>query len=385
MIDAAGAGTPRTPRFVALHSWRGVCALLVAVHNLNFGPWTPQTGFVLHSSLFVDFFFVLSGFVISHAYNERFVHPSDVAAFMLRRVGRLWPLHVAMLVTLVILHFSKFAVANLTHLNFDDSMTQEGHSLRTIATNLLLIQAFDIPSQLTWNAPSWTISTEFWTYFLFATICLSASGRRVSIFAITLIALLAAGVLLFFSPTFLETNTDYAFFRCLYGFFVGCLVYKTWQTTPPRSGGVIEVLVLLLTVGFVTVAGNDIVSMCAPLIFGLAVFVFAQEEGWISGMLSTRPFVQLGTWSYSIYMVHWLVRNVMVRGNDIVDKLIERQAIPSYVSLNHIGTTRVLLIIYLVVVISLAAVSYRFIEQPGRRYFNRRSGELFMTGRGLAR
>jgi peptidoglycan/LPS O-acetylase OafA/YrhL len=385
VTDSAGVGTPGPPRFVALHSWRGVCAVLVAVHNLNFGPWIPQIAFVLHSSLFVDFFFVLSGFVISHAYNDRFAHLSDVAAFMLRRVGRLWPLHVAMLVTLITLYFSKFAVANLVHLNFDDSATPGGHSLRTIATNLLMIHTFDTPSQLTWNAPSWTISTEFWTYFLFATICLFASGRRASIFAIALIALLSAVVLLFFSPTFLETNTDYAFFRCLYGFFVGCLVYKTWQATPPRSGGAIEVLALLLTAGFVTVVGNDIKSMCAPLIFGLAVFVFAQEEGWVSDFLSTRPFVQLGTWSYSIYMVHWLVRNVMVRGSDIVDKLIEQRAIPSYMSFNHIGTTRVALIIYILVVVSLAAITYRFIEQPGRRYFNRRSGELFMTGRDLAR
>jgi peptidoglycan/LPS O-acetylase OafA/YrhL len=276
-------------------------------------------------------------------------------------------------------------VAGLVHLNFDDSMTQEGHSLRTIATNLLLIQAFDIPSQLTWNAPSWSISTEFWTYLLFSMICLSTSGRRVSIFAMGGVALLASGVLFLFSPTFLETNTNYAFFRCLYGFFVGCLVYKAWQTIPTHGGGSIEVLVVLLAVGFVVVVGNDIMSMIAPLIFGLAVFIFAQEDGWLSGILSTRPFVQLGTWSYSIYMVHWLVRNIMVRGNDIVEKLIERHAVPSYMSFSHVWTMSVLLVGYLVVVVALAAVTYRFIEQPGRRFFNRRSGELFMTGRGLAR
>jgi peptidoglycan/LPS O-acetylase OafA/YrhL len=385
MSDDVDADALGTPRFVALHSWRGVCALLVAVHNLNFGPWIPQIAFVFHSSLFVDFFFVLSGFVISHAYNNRFAHPSDVATFMLRRIGRLWPLHLAVLVTLVGLYFSKFAVAGLVHLNFDDSMTQEGHSLRTIATNLLLIQAFDIPSQLTWNAPSWSISTEFWTYLLFSMICLSTSGRRVSIFAMGGVALLASGVLFLFSPTFLETNTNYAFFRCLYGFFVGCLVYKAWQTIPTHGGGSIEVLVALLAVGFVVVVGNDIMSMIAPLIFGLAVFIFAQEDGWLSGILSTRPFVQLGTWSYSIYMVHWLVRNIMVRGNDIVEKLIERRAVPSYMSFSHVWTMSVLFVGYLVVVVALAAVTYRFIEQPGRRFFNRRSGELFMTGRGLAR
>lgn len=384
MIDEVDADAMGTPRFVALHSWRGVCALLVAVHNLNFGPWIPQSAFVLHSSLFVDFFFVLSGFVISHAYNDRFAHPSDVAAFMLRRIGRLWPLHIAVLVTLMVLYFSKFAVASLFHLDFDDSMTREGHSLRTIATNLLLIQAFDIPSQLTWNAPSWSISTEFWTYFLFSMICLSTSGRRVYIFAMGSVALLASGVLFFFSPTYLETNTNYAFFRCLYGFFVGCLVYKAWQTIPIRSGGGVEVLVLLLTVGFVAAVGNDIMSMGAPLIFGLAVLIFAQEDGWLSGILSRRPFVQLGTWSYSIYMVHWLVSNIMVRGNDIAEKLIERHAVPGYMSFNHLWTTRVLLI-YLVVVVALASLTYRFIEQPGRRFFNQRFSGLFMIGRGLAR
>jgi peptidoglycan/LPS O-acetylase OafA/YrhL len=385
MVDDVDADALGTPRFVALHSWRGVCALLVAVHNLNFGSWIPQVAFVLHSSLFVDFFFVLSGFVISHAYNERFARRSDVAVFMLRRIGRLWPLHVTMLVTLMALYFSKFAMGSLVHLNLDDSTTQGGHSLRTIATNLLLIQSFDIPSQLTWNAPSWSISTEFWTYFLFSMICLSTSGRRVSIFAMGGIALFAFGVLFCLSPTFLETNTDYAFFRCLYGFFVGCLVYKAWQTTPPRSGGGIEVLVLLLTMGFVYVVGNGIVSMSAPLVFGLAVFIFAQEQGWISGILSRRPFVQLGTWSYSIYMVHWLVRNVMVRGSDIVDKLIERQVVPSHMLFDHTWTTRVLLIGYLVVVVALAAVTYRCIEQPGRRFFNRRSAEFLMAGRELAR
>jgi len=385
MVDDVDAGTPGTPRFVALHSWRGVCALLVAVHNLNFGPWIPQIAFVFHSSLFVDFFFVLSGFVISHAYSDRLGHQSDVAAFMLRRIGRLWPLHFAMLIALVSLYFSKFAVGSLVHLNLDDSATQAGHSLRTIATNLLLIQAFDGPSQLTWNAPSWSISTEFWTYFIFSIVCLSTSGRRVSIFAMGSIALFASGALIFLSPTFLETNTNYALFRCLYGFFVGCLVYKAWQAMPLRSGGGTEALVVLLVVAFVAVVDSDIMSMGAPLMFGLAVFVFAQEQGWLSGILSWRPFVQLGTWSYSIYMVHWLVRNIVVRGNDVVDKLIERQAVPSYMSFNHVWTMRVLLVIYLVVVVALAAVTYRFIEQPGRRFFNRRSGELFMTDRRLAR
>ena len=57
----------RAVRFKTLDSWRGITALLVAVHNFGY----PQTTFVMHSSFFVDFFFVLSGFVISHAYMDK--------------------------------------------------------------------------------------------------------------------------------------------------------------------------------------------------------------------------------------------------------------------------------------------------------------------------
>jgi peptidoglycan/LPS O-acetylase OafA/YrhL len=142
----------------------------------------------------------------------------------------------------------------------------------------------------------------------------------VPIFVTGGIALLASGVLFFFSPTFLEANTNYAFFRCLYGFFVGRLVYKVWQTIPIHSGGGIEAIVLLLTAGFVAVVGNDIMSMGAPLVFGLAVFIFAQGDGWLSSILSMRPFVQLGTWSYSIYMVHWLVRAIRKRHRREIDR-----------------------------------------------------------------
>jgi peptidoglycan/LPS O-acetylase OafA/YrhL len=88
-------------RFVALDSWRGICALLVAIHNLNFGSWLPQVAFVAHSTLFVDFFFVLSGFVISHAYLDKLACPRNVSRFILRRIGRLWPLHAATLAALV--------------------------------------------------------------------------------------------------------------------------------------------------------------------------------------------------------------------------------------------------------------------------------------------
>jgi peptidoglycan/LPS O-acetylase OafA/YrhL len=368
-------------RFVALDGWRGVCALLVAIHNLNFGPWLPQVAFVAHSSLFVDFFFVLSGFVISHAYMDRLSQTSDAIRFMLRRIGRLWPLHAAVLVALIGLLFLKFAAAALLNGNFDNPSIQDGHSIRTIAANLLLIQAFDVQSRLTWNAASWSVSTELWAYFLFSVICLLAGKHRMSVFIMGGIAAIAACILLFFSPFFLETNADYAFFRCLYGFFAGHLCYRAWRVVGLPSGDLLELLALTAVALFVLLVGSDPLSMTAPLIFGFAVLVFAHEKGWISALLKRPPFVQLGRWSYSIYMIHWLFRDTLLGSNKIIETLIERHAIPGYMSFSSPWTTRILLLGYLVGVVALASVTYRLIEQPGRAFFNRLSDALLAADR----
>jgi peptidoglycan/LPS O-acetylase OafA/YrhL len=368
----------RSKRFVVLDSWRGLCALLVAVHNLNFGPWLPQRSFVAHSSLFVDFFFVLSGFVISHAYEGRFVRLSDIAAFMLRRFGRLWPLHVAVLVCLIVLHFARFVIARSANLTLDADANGT-HLLRTIATNLLFIQIFDVKSWLSWNAPSWSISTEFWTYLVFAIVCLFFSIKRMSNLVMGAIAASAAVLIFFRSPDFLETNTAFAFFRCLYGFCTGYLIYQVYKSFPTKIGSIAELPVILLVAGYVTYLGSGIASMMAPAIFGFAIWVFAHEEGVISRAMKTRPFIRLGTWSYSIYMVHWLLRNLLVRANEIIENLLARHLIPTGISLNRTLTQLTVTVLYLVTTVSIAAVTYRLIEQPGRKYFNGLAETLFAS------
>jgi peptidoglycan/LPS O-acetylase OafA/YrhL len=64
-------------------------------------------------------------------------------------------------------------------------------------------------------------------------------------------------------------------------------------------------------------------------------------------------------------------------GSDkIIETLIERHAIPSYMSFSSPWTMHFLLLGYLVVVVALASVTYRLIEQPGRAFFNRLSDTL---------
>ena len=88
---------PNADRFQALDSWRGVCALLVAATHFHIDSHVYTNAFLRHAGLFVDFFFVLSGFVITHAYGRKLASPDNVREFVIRRFGRLWPLHAVML------------------------------------------------------------------------------------------------------------------------------------------------------------------------------------------------------------------------------------------------------------------------------------------------
>lgn len=58
-------------RFRSLDAWRGICALCVAALHLNTIGWINTSALIQNAGRFVDFFFVLSGFVIAHAYRER--------------------------------------------------------------------------------------------------------------------------------------------------------------------------------------------------------------------------------------------------------------------------------------------------------------------------
>ena len=85
--------------FTTLDGLRGIAAIAVVARHAPFlwGEHGP-TGALSESYLAVDFFFVLSGFVLAHAYGSRFQHGLSNAAFMRTRLLRLYPLYLLALV-----------------------------------------------------------------------------------------------------------------------------------------------------------------------------------------------------------------------------------------------------------------------------------------------
>ena len=138
-----------TSRFEALDAWRGVCALLVAMFHLQAYSHIYDLSFVRHSFLFVDFFFVLSGFVIAGSYRAKLLDGFSIWHFMLLRLGRLYPLHVAVLVVFIGIELLRFRFSGTLGGQNGDKFT-EAHSINFIVTNLLLIQSLNIHKTLTW-------------------------------------------------------------------------------------------------------------------------------------------------------------------------------------------------------------------------------------------
>ena len=80
----------RGSRFEALDAWRGICAVIVVVfHFVAMVPSSLERSlFIRNGYLFVDFFFVLSGFVLCHSYRGQIASLGDIKRFAIRRFGR---------------------------------------------------------------------------------------------------------------------------------------------------------------------------------------------------------------------------------------------------------------------------------------------------------
>jgi peptidoglycan/LPS O-acetylase OafA/YrhL len=232
----------------------------------------------------VDFFFALSGFVMARRYDGQVTDEGSAVRYLIVRIGRIWPLHVLMLAIFVAVSAGQGDIGT------------EHNSVESIWTNLALVQAWGIHHTTTWNQPSWSISVEFALYLMF--LAMAWVPRRAPVY----LALSGAGFLVIstIAPQGIASSWDFAVFRGMAGFFLGCLVARV----PLRAfGTVTELLTIAAVVSFVMYAAD---KTLAPAIFAVAVYVFAGSTGAVNGLLNRPAAVKLGEWSFAIYMVHML-------------------------------------------------------------------------------
>jgi peptidoglycan/LPS O-acetylase OafA/YrhL len=365
-------------RFAALDAWRGAAACLIVLFHFTGWPgiYSHLNGipFVRNSWIMVDFFFVLSGFVISHAAFGKLSDAKAAVRFLVRRFGRLWPLHAIILAIFVAISFAKSAASHGAIPMFGPYNT-----LNAVFYNLFLIQGLNTQISGMWNAPSWSISAEFCAYFIFVGMCFLVARKGMST-AGPALALIFGSLVMLVPMGGMEAPS---IFRCIYGFFVGHLTYLVWLQ---RKNNVpaLEWLALGLSAMLISLAATRPLQFLAPPLFAFIVWVFASELGSISKFGKKALMQHLGAWSYSIYMTHWLGIHVIgsifpmldrrfgihtiiwlhVKSDDPLSVQMPILAMPNY----WVGDVAALLFLAATILVSWA--TYRWIENPTRSYFN---------------
>ena len=358
-------------RFEALDALRGICALLVAFFHIPIYHALKDVGSLHNLQFCVDMFFALSGFVLCHAYGSRLNHTADGMRFMALRFARLWPLHAVMLALFVAIEITKFIFMRADgSMALDSQPFGEGHSVFEAITNILFLQSFHLHSGLTWNGPAWSAAVEFYVSLLFAAAVLLFPRRKIEVF---LALCLSGGILLYWvSPETLFVSSDWGMLRAIFSFFAGCLVYELRLSSAKRLEipNLLEASCIILGLLFVLSKPAGGFQFTFPLLAGIVIYTFSFDQGVISKVLRSRPLQKIGLWSYSIYMVHIFVFQVLKMAISFIGHKTHLELVGwhNQEKLMLLGTPDQALLPALVLTVLLvvpaAALSYRWIEKP---------------------
>jgi len=360
---AQGAGRRRVKTELrALTSVRGIAAWLVVLFHIRLsiaGLPAPIGAVLAKGFLAVDFFFLLSGFVIWLSWSER-LRSSGVAAvpgFLRRRIARIWPLHLFML---------GFALALACLLRATGRETPQ-FPLTELPLHLLLLQNWGLTQTLAWNDPAWSISCELAAYLLFPLLVLTIDWRRVPTPAIlaAIAALLALLHLVFASQGMATLGAQvprFGLVRCLLEFAGGTAIAALWlrwrsQWRRPAliSGGVAALLLGSW------IAGLAPETLAVPVAFAALLLALALSAGRPGNPLEAAPLHYLGEISYATYLGHFLLWFAF--------KL-------AFVSEAH-AVAWPLIVLYLALVLASSVALYHIVERPAQRWLNALSFRRF--------
>jgi len=362
-------------RIQALDGWRGIAAVFVSLYHLNFLNHLHDWVFLRNSYLFVDFFFVLSGFVITHAYQNKLKNKDDITHFIKKRLSRLLPLHLFILLLFLILELLKLLLVQFGTWNMDNPPFSGEYSISSFISNIFLMHSLGIHNHLSWNYPSWSISVEFYTYILFAFVAVIDYRYRSFKWPLYSILIGISFYLIYVNTQNLNDATfHFGIFRCIIGFFLGSICYRLFLMTREKvipQATLVEIGLMVFIYFFVTYLGAEKLSIVAPIIFALTVYVFSFEQGYVSNLLKGKIFQELGKWSYSIYMIHALIILIMGRGVNLIEKLSGHSFYIKHVT--EVSNTELiyyyspylmdfLTLVFLGILIYISSLTYKYIE-----------------------
>ncbi len=302
--------------------------------------------------LAVDFFFVLSGFVIYLNYHHSLNNFSsgEIFQFILKRFARVYPLHLFLMIIFLINPIAILLASQSANL---DSRYNVGYYISSI----FMIQNWGFYDELAWNIPAWSISTEFAAYILFPLMSLSMRyfGKSFLLHCLSLLLLSILIIMLFWLSGYSSIGDGIArvgVLRCILEFFMGVVVANFYvfsrQSVEKYNGALLFAAVIMALFASILNLPDYILS---PIIFAFLVLSFSCSIPFFGTLLGGRCIFYLGEISYSTYLVHYFIKDWV--------KFLSTE----------VGLLQFVVYIFLVFVASV--ILYKYVECPGRDILRR--------------
>jgi len=305
------------PHYPILDGLRGVAAILVVIfHIFEAHSTSPLDQIINHGYLAVDFFFLLSGFVIGYAYDDRW-GSLTIGGFFKRRLVRLQPLVVmGMVIGAIFFYFQ------------DSTMWPTIHTVPVWKMLVIMLIGFTlIPIPISMDIRGWQemhpLDGPGWSLFFeyIANIFYGLFVRKFSKTALSILVILSGAVLIHYTVTCKSGDViggwsinaeqlRIGFTRMMYPFFAGLLLCRTAKLAKIKHSFWWCSLFLLVVLGIPRIGGADhrwmnglYESLIIIVAFPLIVYMGASGE--VTGKISSRVCKFFGDISYPIYITHY--------------------------------------------------------------------------------
>lgn len=291
--------------------------MVLAYHLFESFATSQVDQVVNHGYLAVDFFFMLSGFVIGYAYDARMnSHKISNKDFIKRRLIRLQPMVIlGAIIGAICFYFADYEAWDVKSVGITTL-------LWAMLLNMLLIpvapkyEVRGFGEMYPLNGPSWSLFFEYIGNIVYLLMLRKLSTRALALF----VSLTGLGLAYFaiFGPdggigagwTMDAVNMTCGLLRILFSFSAGMLVFRLYKPSNMRGGFWIAALIIVGLLGMPRIGGEEKLwangiyeAFCVIIVFPLILMMGASETSKSALTLKASKF--LGDLSYPLYMVHY--------------------------------------------------------------------------------
>jgi peptidoglycan/LPS O-acetylase OafA/YrhL len=362
--------------FTALNGLRILAALLVVL--FHYGTLTDSfvdcpifvKNFIYNGTIALPFFYVLSGFVLAHAYSGLSYTTLQKRQFYSARIARLFPAYLLGFILFLPIAVQKY----LWHPVPGGHVGPHGFVFGGLLS-LFALQAWT-PFSQAWNGPSWSISVEAFFYVMFPfvlpKILKTRPHRLVTVVCVLWLVVISLTVAHERNVIGEQLWHGYIMYQPVFWmptFLVGMATYRLahrWSYVPGAIATFVSLTsltVLALLCGLLSPqSGGDFMvnGGAAPLI-AIVVLAFSHPRCLSTRLLGSRPLAFLGGASYVVYILQAPLWHMFRVASDRLRHADPQSTVKDWQFL-----------LYLPLLLTVALLAQRLVERPAQRYLLKR-------------